>query len=192
MSTPNRSLIIQQYIQNIKDSKTTCSECQNSFYKRTPVRKWYKQPDTSSVCNECWKKTNSEEEKEIWSKIYAYKNNKCSVCKKQGEYASMFYNKYNVFEPYRPSIIDLINKRADWDVLQKNLDKCHVICFQCEPILDDLSLQMNYEEEKRNLRNLTGESYEEQWTLCRDDFNEKMEEIIQSLSGIYANDSDNA
>ena len=104
----------------------------------------------------------------------------------------MFYNKYNVFEPYRPSIIDLIAKRADWDVFQKNLDICHVICFQCEPIVDDLLLQMNYEQEKRNLRNLlnpTRESYEEQWTLCKDDFNEKMEEIIQSLSGIYANDS---
>lgn len=119
MSTLDRSLIIQQYVQNIKDSRTTCSECQTSFYKRTPVKKWYKQPDTSSVCNKCWRITNSADEKEIWSKIYAYKNNKCAVCKKQGDYANMYYNSYNVFEPIRPSIIDLINERAEWDVLQK-------------------------------------------------------------------------
>lgn len=101
----------------------------------------------------------------------------------------MYYNSYNVFEPIRPSIIDLINERAEWDVLQKKIDKCHVICYHCEPIVDDLLLQLDYEQEKRKIRNLTVESYEEQVTLCRDDFNEKMEEIIQSLSGIYENDS---
>lgn len=71
----------------------------------------------------------------------------------------------------------------------KKIDKCHVICYHCEPIVDDLLLQLDYEQEKRKIRNLTVESYEEQVTLCRDDFNEKMEEIIQSLSGIYENDS---
>ena len=135
----------------------------------------------------------------------------------------MYYNIYNAFEPNRPSIIDLIVKRAEWDVLQKSLDKCHVLCFQCEPIVDDLLLQLNYEEEKHKLRicgaagaksprvgsvnphsysqplesNTTyceglpeqspPDNYTEQWTFYRDDYNEKMEEIIQSLSGLYAN-----
>lgn len=99
----------------------------------------------------------------------------------------MYYKHYNIFEPNHPSIVDLINKRAEWDILQKSLDKCHVICSSCENIVDSLLLQMNYEQEKRKLSETPPEDNTEQWTLYRDDFNEKMEEIIQSLSGLYTN-----
>ena len=151
----------------------------------------------------------------------------------------MYYKHYNIFEPNHPSIVDLINKRAEWDILQKSLDKCHVICSSCENIVDSLLLHLDYDQEKHKLyetlptpssssdkckarRALHTYSYSafatqmaeyseffvsassnacatlplletppedntEQWILYRDDFNEKMEEIIQSLSGLYEN-----
>lgn len=191
----DRSYVIHKYIQKLRESKSTCSDCNRMFYKSLPI-KWYVKPETSTLCNDCWVKPQKESSVEIWKKIFEYKPESCVVCHSTKEKCPnnyYFYNNENMFDKKRSSIADLVNQRAEWDVIQFNLDKSRGVCNDCELVLNDILLKLNYVKVKWNIEKqladgiIDSENAESQMAFFTEDYETKMKEIVGGLSEIFTN-----
>ena len=90
-------------------------------------------------------------------------------------------------------ISDLVNQPAEWDVIQFNLDKSRGFCNDCELVLDDILLKLNYERVKWNIEKqladgiIDSENAESQMAFFTEDYETKMNEIVGGLSEIFTN-----
>ena len=193
MEKYDRSYIIHQYVKNLGETKTTCSNCNRVFYGQIKPR-WYPKPETSTECNDCWIKAKQQIVIELWKKVYQYKPQDCVVCHKKKEdnpHKDYFYCNTNVFDPLRPRISEMINKEEDWIIIQKSLDECQGICTECEVVINDILPQLNYDATKNIIDKqllegtITPENYNRQMDFYRVDYEIKMKELIDGLSKLF-------
>lgn len=190
MEEIDRSNIIQNYIQGLRHSKTTCVDCNRVFYEGIQNR-WSKpKPEGTKICNPCWNKSQQVLTDEIWKKIYEYKPHKCEICLTQKN--KCCYSNENVFNPLRLRITDLVDKQADWNIIQKYLDECHVFCLECDLIVNRLLTTelkygwINYKIDKQFVEDkIDSDTYDEKMEFYKSDYEIKKKEIIDGLSQLF-------
>ena len=187
MEEIDRSNIIRNYIQELRDSKTTCGDCNRIFYEGIQNRWCKPKPEGTKICNSCWNKSQQVITDKIWKKIYEYKPHKCDICLTQKN--NCCYSNENMFDHARLKINDLVDTQADWNIIQKWLDECNVFCIECEYLVNRLLTtklnygRINYKIDKQFVEDkIDSDSYDEKMEFYKADYEIKKKEIIDGLS----------
>lgn len=110
-----------------------CIECKNN----KPLKEFYKRTDKKNYASKCKKCANEyygKRIKEVKLKMISYKGGKCRRCE-----LLLKDTHYSVFEfhhrdPKEKDINFAKIKYQKWEVIQKEIDKCDLLCANCHRI----------------------------------------------------------
>ena len=105
-----------------------CSKCgeedPNKFYKSGETRR------KRNLCKECTKLCMREKRRFIKTAAVKYLGGECIVCGYSKRVSAMDFHHRDSQEK-EDSLAAMIAKHPPWDVLQKELDKCDLMCCRC-------------------------------------------------------------
>lgn len=120
----------------IISDKKYCPKCEKNkkisdFYKRTSKGRKH---NTGGYCKECSNAYHTERVKNVKIKMIEYKGGKCERCelKLKDTHYSVF--EFHHLDPKTKDINFAKIKYQKWEVIQKEIDKCALLCANCHRI----------------------------------------------------------
>lgn len=97
-----------------------------------------------TICYSCHRKANKERKQQIREQINTYKNDlKCNRCGYEDSRALQFHH---IDDNKEFSICDAPTMGYSWEKIQKEINKCEVLCANCHQIhhYADEEIRINY------------------------------------------------
>ena len=162
-----------------------CCQCTKNIIciKSTMMHIW----KGKQLCYSCWHEYVDERLK-MWEDVKKYRNIICTICLKTPLFAGdrFHYDHINMFDK-QDNVCTMINEGQHMEDIYKEIDKCQILCFSCHAIVTDIENKIGFTRIKQlltknfNNNKISLTYYEEQLTVLKNMYEEKMTQIYEEL-----------
>lgn len=176
----NRNIDVDKLIEEEFNKYIPCVECSRVI---SSPRIW----KNNNLCDICWS-THENERDILWSKINKIKPMICNICghKKNNVSDRFHYDHINMFDKNN-SICLMVNIGDNIEIIEKEIDKCQILCFSCHNIVTSIENKYGFTRIKQmitrniNNNNISDDELNNKINKYSKLYNIKMENIYNKL-----------
>lgn len=182
-----RDISDQNIFKMIQSSLEECQECHQKINKNA-LREW----KNTKICDLCWlDPVKSNYREYLWDQIYSYKIQKCSICLKEKKDKNQRYHwdHLNMFDK-NDSISSMVSKGDLIETIQKEIDKCQLLCYSCHQFVCEIEIKLGFTRiktgltKKLNNNEITLQQYQIETNKFQKIYKEKILELYKKCSDI--------
>ena len=122
-----------------------CHDCKTIIFitQKNTARTW----KDNKVCDDCYVKT-YEEREQTWKQIQQYNSN-CTICLKKKDHKDkrFHFDHMNMFDK-GDTIYSMVTSGVPLEDIFKEIDKCHMLCFECHNIVTCIERKTGFMSKK--------------------------------------------